>query len=84
MNKEDKSSTAKSLSKSPAIEVLRLTRTSLEQEAFIRECGFVRATYFRWLRGSEAKLTLKQIKKLARVLNIEKIAELPDDLSPGT
>ena len=68
----------------PQIELLRLQRCpDMDQETFIRKCGFAKTTYWRWLSGeSKPRLTIEQLKIMAQVLGIDKIEELPDDFAP--
>ena len=65
------------------LESLRLERTTLTQDEFAVACGIPRTTYQRWVSGkTSAKLTLPQLKAIARLLQIHSINELPDDFGP--
>lgn len=65
------------------LESLRLERTTLTQDEFAVACGIPRTTYQRWVSGkTPAKLTLPQLKAIARLLEINSINELPDDFGP--
>jgi transcriptional regulator with XRE-family HTH domain len=63
------------------LETLRIEKTSLTQEEFVKRCGIPRKTYHRWVTGeTPAKLTPKQMKSICEVLGIS-IHEMPDDFS---
>lgn len=65
------------------LETLRIDRTEYNQDEFAMRCGIPRATYQRWISGkAEARMTVKQFKKLWRELKIKSIDELPDDFGP--
>jgi transcriptional regulator with XRE-family HTH domain len=69
----------------PTVEELRVQRTQLNRDEFVVYCGLSRGTYYRWLAGkTEAKLTLKQLKAMARLLGVERIEDLPDEFADGT
>ncbi len=77
----EKSKRRKQASDSPW-EALRIERTTLTQDELAMYSGIPRSTYQRWLAGkTEAKLSIPQLKKLCQLLGIERIDELPDDLS---
>jgi transcriptional regulator with XRE-family HTH domain len=77
----EKSKRRKQASDSP-LEALRIERTTLSQDELAVYCGIPRATYQRSIAGkTEAKLSIPQLKKLCQLLGIERIDELPDDLS---
>ena len=77
----EKSKRRKQASDSP-LEALRIERTTLTQDELAVHCGIPRSTYQRWIAGkTEAKLSIPQLKKLCQLLGIERIDELPDDLS---
>jgi transcriptional regulator with XRE-family HTH domain len=66
----------------PTVEELRVQRTQLNRDEFVVYCGLSRGTYYRWLAGkTEAKLTLKQLKAMARLLGVERIEDLPDEFA---
>lgn len=68
----------------PTVEELRVQRTQLNRDEFVVYCGLSRGTYYRWLAGkTEAKLTLKQLKAMARLLGVERIEDLPDEIADG-
>lgn len=63
-------------------ENLRIERTNLNQEQFLKAVGIPHKTWRRWITGeTEAKLTLKQLKALCRVLGFKSVEELPDDFA---
>ncbi|HAA32243.1 MAG TPA: XRE family transcriptional regulator [Cyanobacteria bacterium UBA8553] len=65
------------------LEALRIERTTLSQDELAVYCGIPRATYQRWIAGkTEAKLSIPQLKKLCKLLGLERIDELPDDFGP--
>ncbi|MBO1058461.1 MAG: helix-turn-helix transcriptional regulator [Dolichospermum sp. JUN01] len=77
----EKSPKLKQESDSP-LDTLRIEKTGLTQDEFAHRCGIPRATYYRWITGrTEAKLTIPQIKKLCRLLNMN-LEDLPDNLGP--
>lgn len=64
------------------IEALRIERTNLNQKEFAEACSIPVKTYQRWVLGkTEARPNLVQLKNICRLLNIEKVNELPDDFS---
>ncbi|NJL51182.1 MAG: helix-turn-helix transcriptional regulator [Hydrococcus sp. SU_1_0] len=64
------------------IEALRIERTSLNQKQFAEACSIPMKTYQRWVLGkTESRPNLVQLKKMCRLLKIEKVDELPDDFS---
>ena len=78
----DKSKKLKQESDS-ALDALRIEKTALTQHEFAMHCGIPPATYYRWITGrTEAKLTISQMKKLCRLLNLS-LENLPDDFGPG-
>ena len=65
------------------VEALRMARTDLTREQFVVYCGFGRGSYYRWITGkTDGKVTLPQLKEMARLLGIERIEDLPDDFGP--
>ncbi|MEM7348058.1 MAG: helix-turn-helix transcriptional regulator [Chloroflexota bacterium] len=65
------------------IEALRLERTTWSQVEFATFCGIPLATYRRWIGGqTEAKLTVPQLKKVCKELDIKSVDDLPDDFGP--
>ena len=56
------------------LETLRIEFTELNQDDFIAQCGFARATYQRWaakkLALSEVKLTAEQIVAVCRICRL--------------
>ena len=64
------------------LEALRIERTNFNQRDFAKVCGIPLKTYQRWISGETiGRPTLKQLKALARNLNIKEIDELPDDFA---
>lgn len=62
------------------VELLRLERTNYSRDEFVVHCGFGRGSYYRWIKGeTEGKVTLKQLKQMAKILKIKEVADLPDD-----
>jgi transcriptional regulator with XRE-family HTH domain len=62
------------------VDELRARLTDLTRDEFVVYCGLSRGTYYRWITGqTPAKLTLKQLKKMAKLLGVERIEDLPDD-----
>ena len=83
MGAKKKSNQENSENMSP-VEALRITRTELTREQFVVYCGFGRGSYYRWITGkTSGKITLLQLKQMARLLKIERIDELPDHFSPS-
>ncbi len=63
------------------LETLRIQRTNLTQEEFVKRCGIPRKTYHRWITGATpAKLTPRQMKSICELLGMS-IHELPDDFA---
>ena len=76
-----KTSKFKSESDSP-MDALRIERTTLTQQEFAIRCGIPTTTYYRWITGrTEARLSILQIKRMCRLLDM-KLEELPDNFGP--
>ncbi|NET71772.1 MAG: helix-turn-helix transcriptional regulator [Sphaerospermopsis sp. SIO1G2] len=78
----EKTRKIKQESNSP-LDALRIQKTQLTQDEFAMKCGIPRTTYLRWISGkTEARPTLSQLKKICEVLEITKVADIPDSFSP--
>jgi DNA-binding XRE family transcriptional regulator len=69
---------AESSRKESPLEVLRM-KAGVTQEAISDALGVTDHSYRNWVKGrSEAKLTIRQVKALCRILNCS-LEDLPDD-----